>query len=60
VSCEVAQEWSFVRQVHALDFLAILPDFENYFDYVIDVALGVDAAWDRQADQIHFCCFGEH
>ena len=57
---KVSQEWGFVGQVHALDVVAILPDFENDFDHVIDVALGVDAPWDGKADQVHLCGGGKH
>src|SRR4051812_45570016 len=57
---KVAQEWGFVGQVHAGDLLAVLPDFENDLDYIVDVALGIDAAGDRQADQVHLCCAREH
>src|SRR4051812_15333392 len=57
---EVAQEWGFVGQVHAGDLLAVLPDFQDDLDNVVDVALGVDAAGDRQADQVHLCGRGEH
>ena len=38
----------------------MLPDFQDYFDDIVDVALGIDAAWDCEADQIHFCGTGEH
>jgi hypothetical protein len=44
---EVAEEWGLVGQAHAGDVFAILPDFQNYFDYVVNVALRVDAARDR-------------
>jgi len=47
---EVAQERSFVGQAHSGDAIALLPDFENHFHHVIDVALGVDAAGDRETD----------
>src|SRR5580692_11460423 len=47
---EVAQEWRFVGQAQAGDVGTVPPDFEDYLDYIIDVALGVDAARDGQAD----------
>ena len=50
---EVAEEWSFVGKVHAGNSVAVLPDFENDFDDIVDVALGVDAARDGEADEIH-------
>lgn len=39
---------------------AVLPDFQDYFHYIINVALGVDAAGDREADEVHLCCGSEH
>jgi serine/threonine protein kinase len=50
VRAEVAQERRFVGQAHAGDVGALLPDFQNYLDYIINVALGVDAAGNGQAD----------
>ena len=50
----------FVGQLQALDLVAVLPDFEDDFDHVVDVALGVDAARDGEADQIHLGGGAEH
>src|SRR5271166_6411017 len=57
---EVAQKRGFVGQAHAWNFFAVLPDFEDDFDHVVDVALGVDAAGDGEAYEIHFCGGSEH
>ncbi len=46
---EMAQEWSFIGKAHAGDSGAVLPDFENDFDYIVDMALRVNAARDREA-----------
>ncbi len=40
----MAEERGFVGQVHPRDIRPVLPDFEDDFDYVVDVALGVDAS----------------
>jgi len=42
------------------DGLAIFPDFEDYLTTLVDVALGVDAARDCEANQIHLRCGREH
>jgi len=34
--------------------------FQNDFNYIVDVALGIDAAGNREADQIHLCRAREH
>ena len=57
---EVAQKWGFVGETHALNTVAVLPDFEDDLDHKIDVTLGIDTARDRQTDEIHFCCGSEH
>ena len=50
VGGEVAEEWGFVGEVHAGDSFAMLPDFQDDFDDIVDVTLSVDAARDRGAD----------
>src|SRR6202158_6394172 len=57
---KVPQEWRLVGQAHAGDGLAVLPDFQNHLDYIVDMALGVDAARDGEADQVHLGGGGEH
>ena len=47
---EMAEEWSFVGEVHAGNSVAILPDFQDYVYYVIDVTLRVDAAGNRETN----------
>src|SRR5438067_1456291 len=60
VSGEVAKKRSLVGEAHAADVFAMGPDVEDHFDNVIDVALGVDAARNREADKVHLCGRGEH
>jgi hypothetical protein len=57
---EMPKEGGFVGQTHALDAVAILPDFEDHFDHIIDVTLGVNAAGNRKVDQVHLRCMSEH
>src|ERR1700693_2085780 len=57
---KVAQKWRLVGETHAWDRLAMLPDYENDFDHIVNVALGVDATRDGQPHQIHFCGAGKH
>src|SRR5215470_228339 len=57
---EVAQEWGLVGEFHASDLLALFPDVEDDFDYVVDVALRVDAAGNCKAHEVHFCGRAEH
>jgi hypothetical protein len=47
-----------VGSAHAGDLGSVLTDFQDYFDYIINVALGVDAAGDGEADQVHRRCGG--
>jgi hypothetical protein len=56
----VPEKWRLVQQIQSANRIAVLPDFQNYFDHVIYVALGVDAARDRQPDEVHFCRRSEH
>jgi len=39
---EAKQEWGFVGEMDTRDAVAIFPDLQNYVEYVIDVALGID------------------
>src|SRR5439155_25499295 len=57
---EVAEERRLVRQAQALNPLALPPDLQHNLDYVIDVALSVDAARDRQTHQIHVRGIAKH
>src|ERR1700687_3301972 len=57
---KVPQKWRLVGQAHAGDGLAVLPDFQNHLDYIVDMALGVDAARDGEADQVHLRGGREH
>src|SRR4051812_549915 len=57
---EVPKEWCFIAEAHAGDLLAILPNLENDFDYVIDVALCVNASWYCEPHQVHLRSGGEH
>ena len=43
-----------------MNLLALLPDFEDDFHHVVDVALGVDAAGNRQAHEVHLGRGSEH
>ena len=56
----MAEEWRFVGEAEAPDLLAIVPDLGDDLDDVVDVALGVGAARDGEADQIHFGGRTEH
>src|SRR5579872_2776408 len=56
----MAQEWGFVAQAHAGDPRTVLPDFEDDFDHVVDVALRIDAAGDCEANQVHLRGIREH
>ena len=49
-----------VRQAHAGDSVSVTPHFQNDFDYIVDMALSIDAAGNREADQVHFCRAREH
>src|SRR5579862_332614 len=57
---EVAEEWGLVGEAHAGDVFSVLPDLEYDFDDIVDVTLRVNAAWDGEADKVHFCGAGEH
>src|SRR3974390_2682065 len=57
---EVPQERSFVRQAHAGNLVAVLPNLENHFHDVVDVALGVDAAGDCETNEVHLRGTSEH
>ena len=50
---EVAQEWRLVSQLVTANPIATLPDLQNYFDDVIDMALRVGAPRNRQPHQVH-------
>jgi len=56
----MSQERGFVRQAHAGNLVSVAPHFQNDFNYIVDVALGIDAAGNREADQIHLCRAREH
>ena len=43
-----------------MDLLALFPDFEDDFHHEVDVALGVDAAGNGEAHQIHRRRCSEH
>src|SRR5208337_513094 len=43
-----------------MNLLALLPDFEDDFNHVVDVALGVDAAGNGEAHEVHLCRGSEH
>src|ERR1700693_462069 len=57
---KVPQEWRLVSQAHAGNGLAVLPDFQYHLDYIVNMALGVDAARDGETDQVHLSGGGEH
>src|SRR5205809_3717224 len=57
---EVAEERRLVRQAQAVNPLALPPDLQHNLDYVIDVALSVDAARDRQTHQVHVRGIAKH
>ena len=57
---EVAQEGRFIGQPEAFDFLPACEDAEDDFYHVVDVALGVGAARDGEAYELHFGRRGEH
>ena len=57
---EVAEEWGFKGQTHARDVGAVLPDFQDHFDNIVDVALRINAAGNGQAHEIHLRGGGEH
>jgi hypothetical protein len=57
---EVPQERPVVYEFVSWNFLAPAPDIQDDFDHVFDVAWGVDAPGNGQADQVHGGVFGEH
>src|SRR6185369_11190496 len=60
-SCgEVPQEGRFVGDLQAFNLIALAPDFEDYFDDVVNVALGIGAARDGEADEVHLGGFPKH
>ena len=56
----MAEEWRFVGEAEAADLGAVLPDRGDDLDDVVDVALGVGAARDGEADEVHFGDLAEH
>jgi hypothetical protein len=40
--------------------LAAAPDFQDDLDHIINVALGIDTAWDGEPHQVHFGGITEH
>ncbi len=58
--CEVAEEGGLVGEAETADFVAFVPDFGDDFDDVVDMALGVGATGDGEADEVHFGGFAEH
>ena len=60
VGGEVAQKWRLVGEAQAADLVALVPDFEDDLDDVVDVALGIGAAGDGKADEIHLGSLAEH
>lgn len=57
--CEVPEERCFIGEAHAADAFALLPDFKNDLDEIIDVTLCVYAAWNREAHEVHSRSGGE-
>src|SRR6516225_5166463 len=57
---EVAQERGFFHDAHAADASAVAVDLENCFDHVIDVALRINAAGNRQSQKFVLRCFAKH
>src|SRR2546428_5551004 len=49
-----------VSELQAANPLATLPNLDGDLDDVVDVALGIDAARDRQTHQVHLGGFAEH
>jgi hypothetical protein len=56
----VPQEWRFVGELQSTNGIALFPDFEDNFYYVIHVTLGVDAARNSKTNQVHFRGRAEH
>ena len=56
----MAEEGWFVGEAEAADLAAVAPDLGDDLDDVVDVALGVGAARDGEADQVHCGGLAEH
>ena len=50
---EVAQERHLVAELQSLNLFALLPDIKDDFDDIVNVALGIDTAWDSETNQVH-------
>ncbi len=50
---KVAEKRRSGNQIQAFDLPAPLPDFQNHFHYVINMALRVNSPWNGQPHQVH-------
>src|SRR5215831_1179759 len=50
---EVAEDWRGFSDSQRAEGVAFLEELGGGFGDVVDVALGVDASWDRQAHELH-------
>ena len=60
MSGEVSEEWGLVGQAHASDLFTFSEYLKDYLDKVVDVALGVDASWNCESDEVHLGGFCKH
>src|SRR5258708_28976789 len=56
MSREMTQKRRLIGKAHSTDVFAVLVDLQNHLNQVVNVALRVDTAWNRQTNEIHLCC----
>src|SRR5512146_2942487 len=57
---EMPQKRRLIKKLQTANGLALLPDFENDFHYVVHVALRINAPGNCQPHQVHLRGFAEH
>ena len=57
---EVPKKWRLVSKPQTVELLPLFPESQNRFDDIVDMALGIDAAWNGQSHQVRGCVTGKH
>src|SRR5579864_7766474 len=57
---EMTQSWRLLDQFQSAYSCTPAPHIQNYLDGIIDMALRINAAWNRQPHQIHIRVVAEH